>query len=1291
MKNLIKTIECNIHHCLHGFHSFNNKQARITRHLLDAVFLQRSLILLLLLLVPIFSIVAQNQKAIKTHLQEDKIYYTPQLTGSSPMIKQPLIANPIQRVTNESSADLDLRSFKRSSSSLTMPQLMAKINSAKQNLTEGPIYTEISDQRAPQIVSLGNEMFVAFENDDIQGGTYPYGSIDIYKSVDAGVTWSFWDGVSSTSYHLSSPQIVLVAGEVIISYQRNGALRTFRFDPINGNLNPIVSTPTVSTSECVVGHKMVTDAQEYPVTPYLYMAYLFKQLNGKNKVLFCVSNDTARTWSAYQDLGLSQSELGDTSIGLDCSSSGLYLAYLGTDANAGSIVLRKSISFGSSWTPEIILPMDVNGGMNKKVGPMVAAIGQRVAVIYQYDYVGDAIDWKTGSDFDVYAVVSDSGGTSWQQRMVNSTFSSEILPNVTNDLDGNFYVSFIRDKKTRVSMAGSEFAFGFPDSSSTANVSLDDFPSIYGSTISDTHTAYTTWTGLSNLNGLDIYGAPTVLKIPPLSPSDLVATAVSNSEIKLTWKDNSTDETEFIILLRAGTTGTRSKLTAPPNTTSNVSYQVTGLTPSTQYEFYVYAYNDANGNSLLSNKANATTQSGGAIIPPSAPANLIATAGNVQVILKWNKNTESDFLCYRIYGGTLSNPTTKVDSTTGGITDTNHTITQLLNGTTYYFRITAVDNAGLESGFSNEVNATPNAVVDITPPTVSINTPTGTPVIVGANGQVGLSPQVNASASDGGSGVLGMQVVYRNTSEQNWSKSPFDSASSISFSIPTNKFVYNNKPIGVNYRVGAWDKAGNVTWSPYNSIDVQLGPQVTDQPSVSMPAASQLSNKTTAYRMISVPYDLTNKQPVNLLSNFGSHSENNISYARWRFQQYVNGQYQDYDQFSTEDVVIPGAAFFFIVRDQGSQIVVKGASVVRSDNIYNTGISMQSGWNLVGNPFNIPYSIDSLEFYATASSVPRPIRQHAYYSGTGPIGGWDTSSVSVNQIQPWSGIAVYVNSAGTLKFPSTGQSSGLPKTSRVSSIPPIEKETAGNWTLAVNAYRSDIDMRCEGSSLGMAQGADEGDDPYDSYIPPIVGDKNVAVYFKNADGAMMRDIRPPNEDGDVWEMRVVTGDAGARVKLQLGDKLNLSNPVFEAYLIDIDQKMAHNLKEIQSLEINSGNGVRNFRVVVGKKSFVERNNAGVALTPSSMKLYANYPNPFNPETVIRYTVPDASALYTVTLKIFNVLGQEIATLVNEQKSAGYYEVKWNALQQSSGIYFYQLSITDGSKTFQDIKKMVLMK
>ncbi|MBN1396554.1 MAG: T9SS type A sorting domain-containing protein [Bacteroidetes bacterium] len=533
-----------------------------------------------------------------------------------------------------------------------------------------------------------------------------------------------------------------------------------------------------------------------------------------------------------------------------------------------------------------------------------------------------------------------------------------------------------------------------------------------------------------------------------------------------------------------------------------------------------------------------------------------------------------------------------------------------------------------------------------------------------------------------------MQVAYRNTTQQTWTYSPFVNSNTINYEIPVSTFVDNNKPVGVDYRVGAWDNADNVTWSDYASFDVQMGPLVTDQPPFTFPAASQLENKTTAYRMISVPYNLANKRPANLLNSFGDHAENGVSYVKWRFQRYASGQYQDYDQFSTQNAVTPGAVFFLIVKDQGPQITVQGESLNRSDVMYNTGISLQNGWNLVGNPFTVQHSLNDLEFFPTATpSVGGTIRQFAYYSGSGTVSGWDTSRVSINSIKPWSGVALFVNSAGTLRFSSAAQRSGLPK-------PAVQKITGvsgPDWTLAINAYRPEIGMRCEGSTIGLAKGASEGDDAYDSYIPPIVGDKNVEVYFKNADGAMLRDIRPLSKEGSIWEMKVVTGDANARVNLQWNSDLNLPDPAFEAYLIDTDQKTAHNLKQIRSLEINSGDGIRSFRVVIGKKSFIEVNNAGVAIIPSSVKLYANYPNPFNPETVIRYSLPESYESYTVELKVFNVLGQEIATLVNERKSSGYYEAKFNGANQSSGIYFYQLSVTGANKTYREIKKMVLMR
>ncbi len=74
--------------------------------------------------------------------------------------------------------------------------------------------------------------------------------------------------------------------------------------------------------------------------------------------------------------------------------------------------------------------------------------------------------------------------------------------------------------------------------------------------------------------------------------------------------------------------------------------------------------------------------------------------------------------------------------------------------------------------------------------------------------------------------------------------------------------------------------------------------------------------------------------------------------------------------------------------------------------------------------------------------------------------------------------------------------------------------------------------------------------------------------------------------------------------------------------------------------------------------------------PQQFNLFQNHPNPFNPATTIRYSL--ASAQH-VTLKVFDILGREVATLVNGLKAAGAYEVKFNASQLSnSGVYVYQL-------------------
>ena len=88
--------------------------------------------------------------------------------------------------------------------------------------------------------------------------------------------------------------------------------------------------------------------------------------------------------------------------------------------------------------------------------------------------------------------------------------------------------------------------------------------------------------------------------------------------------------------------------------------------------------------------------------------------------------------------------------------------------------------------------------------------------------------------------------------------------------------------------------------------------------------------------------------------------------------------------------------------------------------------------------------------------------------------------------------------------------------------------------------------------------------------------------------------------------------------------------------------------------------------------------------PVQFQLYNNYPNPFNPATKINYQLPELSF---VTVKVYDVLGSEIATLVNEEKPAGSYEVELDAMGLTSGIYFYTLA----AGSFRETKKMVLMK
>jgi len=106
--------------------------------------------------------------------------------------------------------------------------------------------------------------------------------------------------------------------------------------------------------------------------------------------------------------------------------------------------------------------------------------------------------------------------------------------------------------------------------------------------------------------------------------------------------------------------------------------------------------------------------------------------------------------------------------------------------------------------------------------------------------------------------------------------------------------------------------------------------------------------------------------------------------------------------------------------------------------------------------------------------------------------------------------------------------------------------------------------------------------------------------------------------------------------------------------------------------------------------------------PTSYSLSQNYPNPFNPTTKIKFDIPEYAPPLAkggqgglVSLKIYDILGREVAALVNEELKPGSYEYEWDASNFAGGVYFYQLIVSDPETssgfTFKQTKRMVLMK
>jgi hypothetical protein len=171
-------------------------------------------------------------------------------------------------------------------------------------------------------------------------------------------------------------------------------------------------------------------------------------------------------------------------------------------------------------------------------------------------------------------------------------------------------------------------------------------------------------------------------------------------------------------------------------------------------------------------------------------------------------------------------------------------------------------------------------------------------------------------------------------------------------------------------------------------------------------------------------------------------------------------------------------------------------------------------------------------------------------------------------------------------------------------------------------------------------------------------------------------------------VKLSTGEAIGVFEEISYNKTNLDEYGHQGYLVDCSGIEAGDYYLRLTAAVNEEVGlslsdIQMDNVVLNKSKLNVRNFKGESL-PIDYSLEQNYPNPFNPTTTIRYQIPKDGM---VTLKVYDILGAEVATLVNEEKVAGKYEVGFDASRLASGVYIYRLNVND----FVNVNKMVMLK
>ncbi len=570
--------------------------------------------------------------------------------------------------------------------------------------------------------------------------------------------------------------------------------------------------------------------------------------------------------------------------------------------------------------------------------------------------------------------------------------------------------------------------------------------------------------------------------------------------------------------------------------------------------------------------------------------------------------------------------------------------------------ITVTANDGKGGSVSTTFGVTVNAANR--PPTI-----THSPVSMQPAGQ---AISITANVADD-RGIDNVRLNYRRGGETNFTPLPMTFVSgNYQANIPGPAVTSR----GADYFIVAADvdgAQGQKPDTPGSFYSVQI--QVTSE---AKPTAQPSGSAATAYRLISVPLQLDNTSANAVLEDdLGSYDD-----TKWRLYGLTTttsenlSNKEPYTELRTGGDLSPGKSLFLIVRDPGKTITSGAAKSVKTDQEFQ--ITLQRGHNFVGTPFNFTIPASKLRLQS---------------GGAVTLRTFNGSFTPATEMQPWEGYYIAnLNQASDILFVNPNLSASAISKATGSGPTPLS-----GWRLRILA--SCGEARDDYNFAGAAVESHDGYDDADLAEPPPIGEY-VSVYFPHPEWAtpvgqkplsrFSDDMRSASNLNQKWRFVVESNITNELVTLRF-DGLKEIDATSAVFLVDEALQYKQNLREnaVYQYQPRRRDSAKEFTLIVGKENFIAEQTANAQGAPDDFVLEQNFPNPFNPETAIRFGLPQQSV---VTIKIFDLAGHEVATLLDRVAlTAGRHQRVWDgrdALGRAvvSGIYFCRLTAAGFAKT-----------